>query len=482
MAQDETAFRWLHLSDLHFVSTPPYENMQCKLLDKLKEVITLSSPVDCIVITGDFFNKGVYDEKVTAFLKELYQLCSESGDWHWKEGDFMDRLFVCPGNHDLERNAGCYKANKANRKEKEYLYRPKVIKNLAREDSAKDIFGGHGKENSLYSLLTEKTFLQYEEIILHLLPPGRLGKYKHECIVYTGPKLSTPNPVVFIGINTELYAGQVRESKEILNDIASIHKEILEHEANQDFEDAKRAYERYVQLSEQVRDGNFADDDKKLCFISEDAQKYVKDLISGITDPIVIMFGHRSLSALTDGARIAEANFAKNFCFHSKIYLCGHSHKLGYKTIETALVGDAPYDQYQTCVGGVFADFSEYDDFSFSIGEISWRNGAPTAYGTLYLWAKRQIDDSYDWTQYSPPSVAVLTSSVSLHQTSGEEDMQINREAKQPITENLQLKKPYSDDVQVKDSDKTIQDLKEKRTGPEEDPGLRTPHIPKLPF
>lgn len=479
---ERATFRWLHLSDLHFISTPPSQNMQLKLFEKLKKVITLSSPVDCIVITGDFFDKGIYDENMIVFLTDLYQHCNECGNWSWKKGTPMKRLFVCPGNHDLERNVVCYKTDKS---DYSYQYRPKVIKTLVEQDSTKDIFLDRDKEKTLYSLMTESTFFQYEKIILGLLPPDRSNGYKHECKVYRLPADITPNPIVFIGINTELYAGQVRESKKILDDIASTRKKILDYESSQNFEEAKRSYERYVQLSYEIRDGNYADDDKKLCFISKKAQEYVKNQIRRITDPIVIMFGHHSLDALTDGARIAEANFAKNFCFQSKIYLCGHSHKLGNRTIETNLVNDAPYKQHQTCVGGAFADSSGYNDFSFSVGEINWYNSGPVAKETLYLWTKNRIDDSYDWILCSPQEVDGLTPSLASAYESGSH---IDTEMEKAITEDLQLNPSYSNNIQTKDSSKTIQDPTEKKPSAEKDLDLQkastlhAPHIPKISF
>lgn len=478
---NSTVVRWLHLSDLHFASDPADSNMQSKLLEKLKEV-TNNSPVDCIVVTGDFFDKGICDVKVKKFLEDLYQYCSEKGHWDWNKGSPMDRLFVCPGNHDLERNVGSY--NKT-----EYLYRPEIIKELVKKDQTKDAFLDRSNDDTKdqYSLLTRQAFLQYEKEILGLLPSDKLDEYKYECIVYSLPDIITPNPVIFIGINTELYAGQIRAAKAVFEDIVAAHKEVFKHEAGLDFEAAKEAYERYMQLLGQLCIDNFADDDKRLCFISKEAQECVKQKIPKGKDPIVILFGHHSLNALTDSARIAEANFAKNYCSYSKLYLCGHSHKLGREIIGTSLIGDTPYEQYQTCVGGVFADSSGYNDFSFSIGTIQWSAGIPLSSETLYLWTKNRIDGSYSWITHKPPCISNLTSLPSPRLLT-DADKQIDVDVKQEVTENLQRGElSATDDIQNKDMHKTTPDParlsdKDQESSKQKTDKFQAPRIPDIPI
>ena len=89
---------WLHLSDFH-VGKDQYA--QARIIDHiLSEVAVVSKAFrkpDFVFITGDLANKG-HVEEFEVFEKEfLVPLLQELGDSH------LSRVFVIPGNHDLDR-------------------------------------------------------------------------------------------------------------------------------------------------------------------------------------------------------------------------------------------------------------------------------------------------------------------------------------------------------------------------------------------
>ncbi len=118
--------RWLHLSDIHLYDNinVPVSNNQFLYGTYGKKKATRATgldtgglqwyisrnPIQCIVITGDFFFKGNILEddtvqNIKSFLRELYGICSRASNWGWEQSMPMDRLFWCPGNHDLDRDA-----------------------------------------------------------------------------------------------------------------------------------------------------------------------------------------------------------------------------------------------------------------------------------------------------------------------------------------------------------------------------------------
>ncbi|MBN1889891.1 MAG: metallophosphoesterase [Thermoflexales bacterium] len=88
---------WLHLSDLHFRPSQSYNaNIVLKsLLQDVKERLQDGLKPDLIVVTGDVAFSGQADE---------YQLAGEFFDALLKTtGLGRSRLFVVPGNHDVDR-------------------------------------------------------------------------------------------------------------------------------------------------------------------------------------------------------------------------------------------------------------------------------------------------------------------------------------------------------------------------------------------
>lgn len=93
----------LHVSDIHFripdcltPSLDPERPYRTRLLQDVRIRIRVLGPVDAILVSGDIAYYGLPQEyeAALAWIKELAEAC----------GCSLDRVFVTPGNHDVDRN------------------------------------------------------------------------------------------------------------------------------------------------------------------------------------------------------------------------------------------------------------------------------------------------------------------------------------------------------------------------------------------
>ncbi len=94
------AFRWLHISDLHFgmrEQAPQWSNLKHHLYDDLPLLFDQSGPWDVVVFSGDIVQKGEAEEfgGATAAIAELYAKFRSLG--------CEPKFLAVPGNHDLVR-------------------------------------------------------------------------------------------------------------------------------------------------------------------------------------------------------------------------------------------------------------------------------------------------------------------------------------------------------------------------------------------
>lgn len=91
------AFRWIHLSDFHFAMSDPYERntvLQALLVEIRRRRKEEGFQPDALFVTGDLAYSGQAGEyqQVSAFFEKLLDAA----------GLDKQRLFVVPGNHDLD--------------------------------------------------------------------------------------------------------------------------------------------------------------------------------------------------------------------------------------------------------------------------------------------------------------------------------------------------------------------------------------------
>lgn len=96
------AVTWLHVSDFHFPASTTHEQdvVQKALLDAAQRFHKQNHRPDLIFVTGDIANSGQSAEydRATAYFDKLLRI----------HGLDRSRLFVVPGNHDVDQNAGKY--------------------------------------------------------------------------------------------------------------------------------------------------------------------------------------------------------------------------------------------------------------------------------------------------------------------------------------------------------------------------------------
>jgi predicted MPP superfamily phosphohydrolase len=89
--------RYLHLSDLQLSGSPKKEEniITRSMLDTIKDLVDQESLLDFIIITGDVVSRGKEEEYPAAesFCKRLLKIADLP----------PQRLFIVPGNHDLNR-------------------------------------------------------------------------------------------------------------------------------------------------------------------------------------------------------------------------------------------------------------------------------------------------------------------------------------------------------------------------------------------
>ena len=261
-------YRWLHISDLHCYLDPNQTQMKAAFISKVSALLQ-DKPINSIIITGDFFNKGTFAfGPLKQFLEDVYYVCSERCGWRWERGTKMTRCFFCPGNHDLNRNVSWHKKNVDFSSDT----LPQIFsRNVVLTDTVKNHPDQFPNSSLLkYKVLTEESFWQFYNAMERLCGyPDPDSKHKNECNVFLAND-DTIDPIFFVGLNTELYAGQIRSSDEILKDISAAYSAYSDSHNRLDFDTATREYSRYTNFMRELGN-NIAKDDGKLCFISSNA-------------------------------------------------------------------------------------------------------------------------------------------------------------------------------------------------------------------
>ena len=87
-------YRWLHLSDLHSISSGiKTAVMRESLLEELKD-ISRQNRFDFIVITGDISDKNTGYNEAQTLIKRIIEAINVP----------LQKVFIIPGNHDLNRS------------------------------------------------------------------------------------------------------------------------------------------------------------------------------------------------------------------------------------------------------------------------------------------------------------------------------------------------------------------------------------------
>lgn len=380
-------FRWLHLSDIHFSAAAHAEDFRQVFLygnpenaagGEIDNVESgglrwqiQQTPVDCIVLTGDLFHQGKWAkterDRISSFIKEIYMICNdastENDPWNWEDGSPMDRLFFCPGNHDLKRNAV---------HEDDDLLSSRADILTSTVDVSIHITNGYFTPGDNRALLTSDTFGPFYKAMERLTGIHNNDEYRYEAQLFQLSR-QPPNgflPICFVGFNTALLAGQTYEKPELEQEIQAAYQEFDKAHHQQNTQQALEAYKKYHSLISK-KQGNIANDEQRQCFPSSEAiEKIERELGQLPEHPFLIMFGHHPISFLCESGRARLISFARKH--NSCIYLCGHNHIPKDEIVRPIMLRThSEYSIHQIYVGGVFPDESGYNQCSFSIGTIS---------------------------------------------------------------------------------------------------------------
>lgn len=362
--------RWLHISDIH-VSVNDHRGDSKRyrrraFLDEIKCQITTDNAVDCIIFTGDLFFQGKWNADVLIrakeILTEIYTICSNAGGWNWKPEEPMARLFYCPGNHDLLREA--YLPDNG-----AIIHRKDVLQN-----EVVDCDGYLKLTPEKKKLFTQIAFGLFDDFTQGLVDyHSYRSDYPFEYRVFRLCD-STQTEVTFVGINTALSAGKLYNISETEKELEAAFNAFLRQNSFFNTETALDEYKKY-HIAVQKKLGNIVDDEKHLCFISEEAERALKSELGN--SKLNILFGHHPCEFFSEDARNQFDNFVDQNNIY--LYLCGHTHRADGAIIQaiTNLKDIDPDEQeiFQVTVGGSFLDHSDYNQLSFSIGEVSFENG-----------------------------------------------------------------------------------------------------------
>ena len=364
--------RWLHLSDLHLINSAEDEHTRNFILYGSKgqalshDAKTIDEgglnwyiskhPVQCIVITGDFFFRGNFDEKTKAklksFLVSIYKICSDANHWNWDEGKAMDRLFWCPGNHDVNRDAlimedgiPIYRKDKLSTAIEQGRFSPKNFRKLLTEQSF----------SSIYNLMCE---LRQEDKSQNLF----------ETQFFQVPGLNDPS-VCFLSINTALTAGQV-SVENLDTEISAAYEEFFRYHNAHNSEQALLSYKKYHTYLK-IRDQQVIEDDGKLCFVSDDGEHNLVKSLNQQSRRIAILIGHHPFSSFNTSSQSVFSTFVHKYGI--ALYLHGHTHVIQNSNPDgkTYFHPTGTQSIRSIGVGGLYLNPEDaYVQLSFSVGTI----------------------------------------------------------------------------------------------------------------
>lgn len=380
--------RWIHFSDLHSVLGAESDGLRDLIVHGEKqrlrkrdedEVILARAgvggllqkyPIDCVIITGDIFNKGSWDDKVSEKAKKFIRELAFSG----KNGDVLPSVMICAGNHDLQRDVSIIESGLP-------LSRAQVIKQVAEESSS--VRGeGFVTCNQPRRNVLEAAFEPFVSFVSDLdselsRPTGenehllkRRDYLRAGVTVDVIDSADERQPsVAFFGLNSAYLSGQPFNREECEQQMREEYGQFTNADRQMKFEDAAKHYMAYARAARRMVSG-VSDDVGELSLPFRNALEDAEGIVTENECPVSVVYMHHPVSFLCDEARKSLSNFLGKV--GGQVVLCGHVHR---PTLEKDYVV-APSTSYsresivQVSAGGSFPDSEGYNCVSFSIGNI----------------------------------------------------------------------------------------------------------------
>lgn len=387
--------RWIHFSDLHSMLGAESEGLRHHIvngtnrggtnrrsLKKVDDEVVLTQagvkglikkyPIDCVIITGDIFNKGSWDSSISAdaskFIRELANLGGKSKT--------SPSVLICAGNHDLQRDVSIIQNGLP-------ISRAQVIKQVA--DKSSSIRGeGYVTCDEPQKCVINAAFEPFDTFVSNLrsepssTADGNVPIPDNKVKICPGTGVTADivrcadngePSVAFIGINSAYLSGQPCNREECEQRMREEYEQFLIADRQMNIKDAAQHYKSYSQVAQQLVMG-VGEDVGKLSLPFHDAFEKAENIVKENQCPVSVIYMHHPVEFLCDEARKSLSNFLEKV--GGQIILCGHVHR---PTLERDLAV-APSTSYsrerviQVSSGGSFPDSEGYNCVSFSIGSV----------------------------------------------------------------------------------------------------------------
>lgn len=346
--------RWLHISDVHYMGGPSQEYIHDLINDAITEFSEKRGKVDCVIISGDFFQQGENNSNLENWIQQICKIClkRDAPEDDWKEF-WKTRVLFCPGNHDLNRDA----------------YRLTKKKLLHRRDLLQPEEGriAYPSKSGKYKLLIEDSFALFDEVITKRLAENddaKFGEYR----MFEVPD-SNGGSVLFVGLNTALFAGQIADKKTLEKNLAEARENFENADSCKDgYQSAEKAYKEYLNRYREFAE-RLPNDEGKLGFISKGSVDAITDKINNGHYSAVVVFGHHPIS---DFSEKGKGCFWKAVSkkWGAKLYLCGHEHQPKVLKEKITIKNGGNTDDHfvnEIKVGGNFSDWTPWNVPSFAL-------------------------------------------------------------------------------------------------------------------
>lgn len=394
------SFSFLHISDLHFdtefVSKEFFRNEIKKQIGK--DNLT----ADCLVISGDLFNRGKLNKEDVKRYREFLDGIPGRGF-----------TVVVPGNHDLDRSAQQRKDGSYNN----FCTRKKLVLEKGNEAYEEGQFLLNKDEKEILYKSAYEAFFAFSQQMgfksFNQEDPAMEAKcYEVQEIPFAVQDF--PCLIKFVLLNTSLIAGQSVNGEEYRERKKRLEKELGEATVAGDH---IKAAEVQVKLAKQQKR---YEDEGEMIIDEEDYQEEgpgrlslsregLRELskIQATSNVLTIFVGHHGYQFLSEQSKKALEQAMKN-C-KSGIYLCGHSHQAKYKRFK---IGEntTPKDIEQIQAGVLFKDGVGYAQYGFDHGVFYEENGRIICNITSYFLAE-SASGKLHWL---PEEITIALSGIKL--------------------------------------------------------------------
>ena len=357
-------FHFLHISDIHFdtESTSSWVSRN----EIVKEIRDENLGADCIVISGDLFNRGSLDKnRMSDYRSFLNQLPGH------------ETVLVVPGNHDLDRSAQLREEGSYNI----FLTRRDIVFNagnkLKTTENEYELNDQEKKVLYKISFYDFQSFSQEMHFKTFCQPDALNSAHNYEVQVVDLPIDDNRNlKIKFVLLNTAIFAGQSirgaefrRRQQQLKREQQAALDEDDSVKAAEIFLDMARKQQQYENYGELIIDEEIESGNGRIG-LSKEGNRILSNIDS--EDSVMTFFvGHHGVQYLSKETQEALKTAMK--ACHSSIYLCGHAHQARFSRFSIQQ-NASPRDIEQVQAGVMFKDQSEFAQYGFNYISIDLEN------------------------------------------------------------------------------------------------------------